>query len=97
VSAPTTYRKRGPNRQAARIEHEDIGCSWHRRCLECPEAACRFDGKTGGIRIPTARNDAIRRAHGDGASIVQICRRWNIHRRQVFRILSTAKSASAGL
>ena len=96
MSAPSTY-KRGPNRQAARIEHEDVGCSWHPRCLECPEAACRYEAGGVKVRALAARDGAICRAHGDGASIEQICRRWNIQRRQVFRILSTAKSASAGL
>jgi len=96
MSAPSTYR-RGPNRQAARIEHEDVGCSWHPHCLECPEAACRYEVGGPKIRAFAARDGAIRRAHGDGTSIEQICQRWGLGRRQVSRILSTAKSASAGL
>ena len=96
MSAPSTYR-RGPNRQAARIEREDVGCSWHPHCLECPESACRYEVGGPSLRALAARDGAIRRAKKDGASIEQICQRWNIQRRQVFRILSTAKSVSVGL
>lgn len=77
------------------IDYRDDGCDIHPRCLTCPLPRCRYD-EPGGVRamLNAYRDQQIVALRRDGAPIDQIAERYDLSRRTVFRILS---SASGGL
>ena len=77
------------------IQYRDGGCDIHSQCLTCPLPRCRYD-EPGGVRamLNGYRDEQIAALRRAGAPVGQIAERYNLSRRTVFRILS---SASGGI
>jgi len=75
-------------------QYADTGCDVHPNCLTCPLVRCRYD-EPGGVRrvYSEDRDRAIVRAHGEGAPLDAIARRFGVSRRTVFRALARARPA----
>jgi hypothetical protein len=70
------------------IEHVDVDCSLHPRCLECPEPICRYD-TGGGLRSLRSLNRrarflALRRS---GRSVEEMARSTGLHKCSIYRLL----------
>ncbi len=75
------------------------GCHhWPGCCEKCPfPKGCRFTGVSGGQTRSFAqapRNAAIISAQRSGATITEVCDRFQLSRRRVFRILAAAKKGA---
>jgi predicted DNA-binding protein (UPF0251 family) len=73
------------------IRYIDDGCEVASRCLECPLPVCRHDG--GGlrkIRNEIRNAEIVRLRRVDGVGTAEIARRFGVHKRTVWRILSDA-------
>ncbi len=79
------------------IVYRDDGCDIHPRCLTCPLPRCRYD-EPGGLRamLNAYRDQQIVALRGDGAPVDQIAERYNLSRRTVFRVLSSAGGGLKG-
>lgn len=70
------------------VEYEDNGCSWHSRCLECPELVCRFDKpRVRQNKIGEYRKQQIVDLISAGISPIKVANQFNLSKRTIFRYL----------
>lgn len=78
------------------LHYRDDGCDIHPHCLTCPLPRCRYD-EPGGVRalLNSYRDQRIASLRGEGASVDEIAERFELSRRTVFRVLSSAPAGHA--
>ena len=71
------------------------GCHhWRECCTACPYPDCiRFTGQQGRHTANIPRNAAIATARRSGAAVDDICDRFHLSKRRVFRILAAARGS----
>jgi hypothetical protein len=76
------------------VQYRDDGCEVSPSCLTCPLPVCRYEIRGGLAALQRLPRDAeLLDEHRKGAGIESLCRRFNLSRRTVFRILAAARQA----
>jgi transposase-like protein len=86
-------------RRDARPEHmvyRDAGCDLHPACLSCPFPRCRYDEFHGAVHLrQESTAQEIERLYLAGAPVGQLCQRFGIARRTVFRYLKQVREQAS--
>ncbi len=78
------------------VNFTDSGCTAHPSCLSCPEPICTFDLPPQ-QRPGTAKHDHLMRllAIGIAEPVSSVMKRFDLQRRQAFRLKAQAKALRA--
>ena len=91
-----------PTEEWAYRRGEEYMCSWHCLCVydRRREARSRADGVPKG-RLPSekmsARNSTVKRDYRRGISVIELARRYNLSRTQIYRIIAAQDSDRVNL